>query len=141
MAMRTQMVTRTAMATPTRMGTVTRTRTARCAHFPAPRDSAPWPPVVGTDGGQEFTRVILGDEMELDVDRARLDVLEAGHALVAQHADVGAIVLECTNMVPYAADLQAETGLPVFSIETFVTWFQSALTPRRFEGSPPNPAL
>jgi len=41
-------------------------------------------------------------------------------------------VLECTNMVPYAADIRAATGLPVFSIETFVTWFHAGLVPRRF---------
>ena len=53
-------------------------------------------------------------------------------ALQADHADLGALVLECTNMVPYAADIRAATGLPVFSIESFVTWFQSGLSPRAF---------
>ena len=53
--------------------------------------------------------------------------------LVREHAGVGAIVLECTNMVPYAADLRQSLGLPVFSIYTFVQWFQSALLPRAFD--------
>jgi Asp/Glu/hydantoin racemase len=58
--------------------------------------------------------------------------MEAATALCAEHPDVGAIVLECTNMVPYAADIRMATGVPVFSIETFVSWFQSGLTPRRY---------
>lgn len=89
-------------------------------------------PVGSTEGGREFTRAILGNEAELDIEAARADNVEAAKALVAAHSEVGALVLECTNMVPYAADIRAATGLPVFTIESFVTWFQSGLAPRRF---------
>ncbi|MFN3938801.1 MAG: aspartate/glutamate racemase family protein, partial [Gemmobacter sp.] len=92
----------------------------------------PGTPVGTTEGGREFTRAILGNEPELDVDLARADNVEAARALAADHPGLGAIVLECTNMVPYAADIRAATGLPVFSIETFVRWFQAALVPRRY---------
>jgi Asp/Glu/hydantoin racemase len=89
-------------------------------------------PVGSTEGGREFTRAILGNELELDVEAARADNIEAAKALVGAHSEIGALVLECTNMVPYAADIRAATGLPVFSIESFVTWFQAGLSPRRF---------
>jgi hypothetical protein len=89
-------------------------------------------PVVGTDQGREFSRVIINNEPSMDVDLARLDLIAAARDLTASHDDLGAIVLECTNMVPYAADIRRETGLPVFSIYSFVVWFQSALTPRAF---------
>jgi Asp/Glu/hydantoin racemase len=89
-------------------------------------------PVGTTEGGREFTRAILGNEMELDVEAARRDNVEAAVALKECHPELGAMVLECTNMVPYAGDIRAATGLPVFSIETFVTWFQAGLSPRRF---------
>ena len=32
--------------------------------------------------------------------------------LVTEHPEIGAMVFECTNMPPYAADVQAATGLP-----------------------------
>lgn len=89
-------------------------------------------PVVGTDGGREFTRAILGNEPELDVAASRADMLAAAEALLDKHPRTGAILLECTNMVPYAADIRAHLGLPVYSIYSFVSWFQSGLTPRRF---------
>ena len=92
----------------------------------------PATPVVGTDGGSEFTRAILGDEERLDVAAAERDILCAGEALVAAHRDIGAIVLECTNMVPYARSLSARLRLPVFSIYTFVNWFHAGLVPRDF---------
>lgn len=86
-------------------------------------------PIGSTEGGQEFTRAILGNELTLDVDKARQDNIEAALALQAANPDLGAIVLECTNMCPYAADIQQATGLPVFSIVTFINWFQAGLTP------------
>ncbi|SOB89339.1 aspartate/glutamate racemase family protein [Stappia indica] len=88
-------------------------------------------PVMGTEGGREFTRAILDNEEALDVEAARADNVEAAKALLARNPEVGAIVLECTNMVPYAADIRAATGVPVYSIESFVTWFHSGLVPRR----------
>ncbi|MCH8952290.1 MAG: aspartate/glutamate racemase family protein [Proteobacteria bacterium] len=89
-------------------------------------------PVMGTEGGAELTRVILGDEPRLDVEAARADMIEAARALTAAHPDLGAILLECTNMVPYAADVRAATGLPVHSIHNFICWFQASLVPPRF---------
>ena len=90
-------------------------------------------PIGSTEGGREFSRVILDNETTLDVEAARADNVEAAVALQSSHADLGAIVLECTNMIPYAADVAAATGLPVFSMDSFVSWFQSGLTPRRFD--------
>jgi len=89
-------------------------------------------PVGSTEGGREFTRVILNDEPRLDVDAARADNVDAARALCAAHPNLGALVLECTNMMPYAADIAAATGLPVFTMESFVCWFQSGLVPRRY---------
>ena len=96
------------------------------AHVPADT------PIGSTEGMREFTRAILDNEPELDVGLARADNIEAALALQAANPDLGAIVLECTNMVPYAGDIRAATGLPVFSIHTFVTWFQAGLVPPRF---------
>ncbi len=89
-------------------------------------------PVAGVDPAGEFASVILGDQLRLDVEAARRDNVEAAKRLAAAHPDLGAILLECTNMCPYAADIAAETGLPVFSIYSFIRWFQEGLAPRAF---------
>ncbi len=93
---------------------------------------APGTPVVGTGAGSHFTEQILGDAREIDFDIARAENIAAAQKLVSDNPDVGAILLECTNMVPYAADIRCATGRPVFSIYTYLLWFQSALLPRRF---------
>lgn len=88
-------------------------------------------PIGTTEGGREFTRAILGNESDLDVELARRDNVEAALAMQEAHSDLGAIVLECTNMQPYARDINEATGLPVFSIQTLVNWFQKGLVPQR----------
>ena len=92
--------------------------------------------VAGMEGEKEFTRVLLGDELELDVDLAREEHVRVARRLVAAHSDLGAIVLECTNMPPYTADIQRETGLPVFDITTLVRMAHDALA----AGRSPRPA-
>jgi Asp/Glu/hydantoin racemase len=89
-------------------------------------------PVAGTDDGREFTRAILGNEPVLDVAAAERDVIDAGEALVRQNPQVGAVLLECTNMAPYAGALREHLRLPVFDIVSFVTWFHAGLRPREF---------
>ncbi len=90
-------------------------------------------PVVGTEGGCEFFRVlILAEKDDMDVGLAQADILEAGRTLVARHPEVGAVVLECTNMPPYAAALAAEIGRPVYDVYSMITWFHAGLRPRRF---------
>ncbi|WP_108819544.1 aspartate/glutamate racemase family protein [Pseudovibrio sp. Alg231-02] len=88
--------------------------------------------IVGTDGLRNFTREVLDDYDAINFEDARLDLLDAAAELVTKNEGIGAIVLECTNMVPYANDIRKLTGLPVYSIYTFVNWFQSGLVPRKF---------
>ncbi len=90
-------------------------------------------PVAGTEGGCEFFRVLITAETDdMDVGLAEADILAAGRDLVARHPEVGAIVLECTNMPPYAAALAAELGLPVYDVYSMITWFHAGLRPRVF---------
>jgi Asp/Glu/hydantoin racemase len=91
-------------------------------------------PIIGTEGGREFFRVLItAEKQDLDVALAEQDILTAGRELLAAHRDIGAIVLECTNMPPYAAALQAACGLPVYDIYSMITWFHAGLRPRRFD--------
>jgi len=98
-------------------------------------------PVVGTDQGRAFTHGILDDQPSIDFEACRLDLLDAAEALVTEHENIGAIVLECTNMTPYATDIRKLTGLPVFSIYSFVNWFQQGLMPDRFSLTLDDPRL
>jgi hypothetical protein len=90
-------------------------------------------PIAGTEGGCEFFRVLIRAEADdMDVGLAEADVVAAGRDLVARHPEVGAIVLECTNMPPYARALSEAVGRPVYDIYSMITWFHAGLRPRRF---------
>jgi aspartate/glutamate racemase len=92
--------------------------------------------VAGMETEKEFTRVMLDNELELDVEAARQEHLAVARRLVEAHPEIGAIVLECTNMPPYRAEIQATTGLPVFDITTLVRMVHDAVS----QGLPPRPA-
>jgi hypothetical protein len=85
-------------------------------------------PVAGVASGGEFARAILGDQPEMDMAKLQGEVLEAGARLLADHANVGAIILECTNMPPYASALRAATGLPVYDAITLANGLMARTT-------------
>jgi Asp/Glu/hydantoin racemase len=90
-------------------------------------------PIVGTEDGQEFFRVlILGEKQDMDVTLAAQDILQAARGLVAAHPEVGALVLECTNMPPYAHALRQALKLPVFDVYSLITWLHAGIRPRDF---------
>ena len=97
-------------------------------------------PIAGTDPGGEFSAKILGDLPEIDFSKCRDEMRQAALDLVSNHSGIGAIVLECTNMVPYAADLRKLTGLPVYSIYSHICWFHAGLEPRKFHFGLADPA-
>src|SRR5256714_10679257 len=98
----------------------------------------PKTPIVGTENGREFTRVMLDEKHTLDAAAAERDILDAGETLVSRHPDTGAAALECSHIGPFHRSLTDQLQLPVFSIYTFVTWFQAGLAPRDF--GPPGSA-
>ena len=67
-------------------------------------------PVGGVAPGCEFQRRLLGNEPTMDLRQAEQDVVAAALALVKAHAEVTTLVLECTNMPPYAQAVAAATG-------------------------------
>jgi hypothetical protein len=94
--------------------------------------AAPETPIVGMENRREFWRYMAHSAMEFDIAAAREDVLEGGEELVSTYPDIGAVVLECTNMVPFARALWQRLRLPVYDIRSFITWFQAGLDPRSF---------
>lgn len=98
-------------------------------------------PIMGTEQGEEFTRAVLGDEDQLNVRLATKDLVDAAITLKEDNPEVGAIVLECTNMGPYAAAIRQATKLPVYSIYSFIQWFQAGLLPRQFDCTVMDPGV
>lgn len=90
-------------------------------------------PVAGFPEGGELLSISDRADNSLDIALLRAEAVETALRLRRDHGDLGAIVLECTNLVPYARAIQHAVALPVFSIYSLVTWFHMGLMPRRFE--------
>jgi len=88
--------------------------------------------VVGTENEEELTHVLIDGKPDLDVDKAERDLIRVAKRLVEDHPDVGAVVLECTNMPPYARSVHKATSLPVFDIVTLTNYVYQALEPQPF---------
>lgn len=88
--------------------------------------------VIGMDKTEEFAAVFIEGKETIDVAKCRQEMVLAAQKLVESHPDVGAIVLECTNMPPYAKDIQKATGRPVFDVVTMIDYAYAAVVQQSF---------
>lgn len=89
----------------------------------APHDT----PQVGLTNDGPFRRALLGDVSADGYAHRERDAIEATQRLMRTHDDIGAIVLECTNLVPHAAAIRHAAGVPVYDVMTLVRWFYTGL--------------
>ena len=54
--------------------------------------------------------------------------------LVEREPDIGAILLECSDLPPYAKAIQAATGLPVFDFNTMIDMVFHAVVQKTYYG-------
>jgi len=63
-------------------------------------------------GDGHLAAVFLGDGRELDPATATAELIAAGGRLLAREPGLGALVLECANLPPYAGALRRALGVP-----------------------------
>lgn len=90
--------------------------------------------VSGMEDQPEFRSAILKEEGTLDPTVAERELVDVGRALVKSNPSIGAVLLECSNLPPYAKALQDEIRLPVFDFTTMIDYVRSSCIRRRFEG-------
>lgn len=89
--------------------------------------------VAGMAAQPEFREVMLeGRRIELDADRLRREVLSEVDQLARDNPEMGALIIECTDLVPFAHAIQARAGVPVFDIVTLTQMVHRSLTRQPF---------
>ncbi len=83
--------------------------------------------IGGMDHAPEFNAVFIGGKSTLNEVQCRREMLSATKQLMNAHPDIGVLVLECTNMPPYANAIRQATGLPVFDTVTLINQVHAAL--------------
>jgi hypothetical protein len=89
--------------------------------------------IAGMEEQPEFREVMLeARRSELDADRLEGEVLVQADRLARENQDLGAIVIECTDLVPFSHAIQARLQLPVFDIVTLTEMVYRSLTRRPY---------
>lgn len=90
--------------------------------------------VIGMEGCREFEATAWDDRQSLDFAQAERETVDVAVRLTQREPKVGAILLECSLLPPYAAAVQAATRLPVFDFTSLVTMVHDACARRAFAG-------
>jgi len=94
--------------------------------------------VAGMDELPEFREVILENKrINLDGLKLQNEIVDSAEQLVLQNPDIGALVLECTDMPPYSHLIQQRIRLPVFDLISLANLMCHATTRKAFEGIMP----
>ncbi len=72
--------------------------------------------VEGVDLAGEFASVVLGDRPHMDVAMAGSEVVAAARSLKRRAPALDTVVLECTNLPPFAGQIREATGLRTVSL-------------------------
>lgn len=94
--------------------------------------------ISGMEEMPEFREVILENRrLELDGQKLQNEIVSVALTMVQNNSDLGAIVLECTEMPVYAHLIQERTHLPVFDLITLTNMVCAATTRAPFNGIMP----
>ncbi len=90
--------------------------------------------IRGMEDQKEFREAVLEEKGSLDSDLIENEVLSVARELVTNNTDVGAILLECSDLPPYAHAIQVEFNLPVFDFTTMIQYVHTAVVRKEFQG-------
>ncbi|TYL52969.1 hypothetical protein [Agromyces mariniharenae] len=90
--------------------------------------------VAGMEHSPGFRGAILEDQGWMDLDQVRGEVVGTAVRLVTDHPEIGALLLECSDMPPYAKQIQDATGRPVWDYITLIDWIHSSVVRRDYDG-------
>ena len=90
--------------------------------------------IVEDIGSLESFAPIRWGKTTLDNGALIADLQQVAVSLVEKHPEIGAFLLECSDLPPYATDIQAATGLPVFDFITLIDWVQKSVAQRPYYG-------
>lgn len=94
--------------------------------------------VAGMDDQQEFCDVVIeGRREDLDLKRLEEEVMTVVAGMAGSCPEMGALVIECTDLPPFAHLIQQKLNLPVFDIVTLTNMVYESLVRVPYTGIMP----
>lgn len=90
--------------------------------------------IGGMEDQKEFREAILEEKGTLDSELIEREVVGVAKKLITENPDIGALVLECSDLPPYAHAIQKEVNLPIFDFTTMIQYVHTALVRKEFQG-------
>lgn len=75
----------------------------------------------------EWGRIYTHPNEEFDLEAVTDEVVGVVRKGLEENPDIGAVVLECTDLPPYSARIRDELDIPVFDINTMISYVAMAL--------------
>lgn len=77
---------------------------------------------------------IVEDRGSFDNGIVKKEIVDAAMQLLSENPDIGAFVLECSDMPPYSSIIQEASQLPVFDFITLIKWLHFAAQQKPYRG-------
>jgi aspartate/glutamate racemase len=90
--------------------------------------------VRGCENGEEFSSAIMANTGVYNALKVEQEIVAVAKQLVEENDDIGAILLECTELSPAAVAVQNAVRLPVWDYTTLTKWIYSGCIRRPFTG-------
>ncbi len=91
--------------------------------------------IRGMQDEPEFKTAVFEDKGTLDSDLITQETASIAESMVAEHPDMGAILLECSMLPPYAKAVQDAVGLPVYDFITAIDYLEAGTHQRGYTGA------
>lgn len=91
--------------------------------------------ITGLENSTEFSRILSDPNAEPVVDKLESEIIDLARRLMAENRGTGAIVLECTDLPPFAAALRRALCVPVFDIVSLANWVYESICGDRWNRS------
>lgn len=99
-----------------RVGVLTFSGKSLSAAHLAAAGAAPDTPVVGLPEGGAFQRAIFEEPGDDSFATREAEAAAAAKSLITGHAEIGALVLECTNLSPHRQAIAEAAGCPTYDL-------------------------
>ncbi len=90
--------------------------------------------IKGMEKKDNFFKFGIEEEGYLDTKKIEKEVLEVSERMIEENQDIGAVLIECSMLPPYAKSVQESLSLPVFDFITMIDFVKSALVKREYKG-------
>ena len=90
--------------------------------------------IKGLEKEKHFVSAIIDENGLLDFERIEAEVVTTAKEMINEEPAVGAILLECSVLPPYAWAVQEAVNLPVFDYITMINFVYSAVVKKSYTG-------